>query len=267
VSFLCCLLYNSLILLLLTPGVYIKSYLANVKKDEPVVTISPLRFKMHAKDDLDSTKFGIHETDGSRISKIPVENGDFFQEPHYGQNEDFQGADVESISESMLKHKFFIKQWLIGQLKEMALHSHTEISAVVLPREVVLHFEVIDQKLNRGVEFLYLLSVASEKSGFTDSQFDFEVPYDGPETLELHFGKLELGETVSFDSLMSTGSSDDFKLSQSSLGWVENAMSDMTKSIFSNQLCNLFLFCISFFSAYYHSYCWLLDFILHAFLC
>jgi peroxin-1 len=222
---------------LLTPEVYIKSYSANVKKDEHVVTISPLRFKMHAKDDFDSTKFGIHETDGLRISMIPVENGDFFQEPHYVQNEDFQGADVESISESMLKHKFFIKQWLIGQLKEMALHSHTEISTVVLPREVVLHFEAMDQKLNR-VKFLYLLSVASENSGFTDSQFDFKVPYDGPETLELHFGKLELGETVSFDSLMSTGSSDDFKLSQSSLGWVENAMSDMTKSIFSNQLCN-----------------------------
>ncbi|KAK3122394.1 hypothetical protein QOZ80_8BG0669000 [Eleusine coracana subsp. coracana] len=215
--------------------VYVKSYSANIKKDEPVVTISPLRFKVHAKDGLNSTKFAIPETDASRISQVPLENGDFFQESHYGKNEDLQGADVESISESMLKHKFFIKQWLLGQLKEMALHSHTEISTVVLPTEVLLHFEAIDQKLNRGVEFLYLLSVASENSGFTDSQFDIEiawsVPRDSPETLELYFGKLELGETVSFNSLINGASSDGFKLTQSSLGWVESAMSDVTKRL------------------------------------
>lgn len=246
-------LYCSLILLLLIPGVYIKTYLANIKKDEPVVTISPLRFKVQAKYGIDSTKFGIQEPDVPMISKIPLENRDFLQESHYGKSEDLQGADVESISESMLKHKFFIKQWLLGQLKEMALHSHTEMSTVVLPTEVLLHFEVIDQKLNRGVEFLYLLSV-------TDSQFDIEialsVPNIGPETLELHFGKLELGKTVSLVSLMNGGSSDGFKLTQSSLGWVENAMSDVTKSIFLNQLSKNYFFYISFFfSGYYHSYC------------
>jgi peroxin-1 len=207
---------------------------------------------MHANDGLDSTKFGIQEPDASRISKIPVENGDLFQESQSGKNEDLQGADVGSISESMLKHKFFIiKQWLIGQLKEMALHSHTEISKVVLPTECLLLFEAIDQKLNRGVEFLYLLSVAFENSGFTDSQFVVEiawsVPNGGPETLEQHFGNLELGETVSLDSLVNGGSGDGFKLTRSSLGWVENAMSDVTKSIFLICCANSFFFCISFF--------------------
>ncbi|TVU04575.1 hypothetical protein EJB05_47691, partial [Eragrostis curvula] len=209
--------------------VYLKTYSVNIKKEEPIATISPLRFKVHAKDGHDSTKLGIQEADASRISWFPSGSGDIFQEAHHGENEGVQSADVESISESVTKHKLFIKQWLLGQIKEMALLSQTEINSIVLPTEVLLHFEATDQKLNR-VEFLYLLSVASESSGFTDSQFDVEIdwsaPNDNPENLELLFRKLELGETVSFDSLMNDGFNDGFKLTHSSLGWMENAMSD-----------------------------------------
>ncbi|XP_062195469.1 peroxisomal ATPase PEX1-like [Phragmites australis] len=216
--------------------VYIRTYSASIKKDEPVVTISPLRFKMHVKDAHDNSGLGSQEADTSRITRIPSENSNIFQEAHYGENEDLQGADVESSPESMSKQKFFIKHWLIGQLKEMSLHvGHTEISSIVLPTKILLHFEATDQKINRGVEFLYLLAATSENSGFNNSQVDVETawsaPIDDPENLELHFGKLELGEPVSFDSIMDGGVSDGFKLTRSSLGWMENAMSDVTKRL------------------------------------
>ncbi|KAL6646354.1 hypothetical protein ACP70R_017962 [Stipagrostis hirtigluma subsp. patula] len=216
--------------------VHIKTYSANIRKDEPVVTISPLRFKLHVKDAHASSEVGSQEADTSRITRIPSENGDIFQEARYGRNEDLLGADVESVSESMSKHKYFIKNCLIGQLKEMGLHvGQTEISSIVLPNKVLLHFEAIDQKLKSGAEFLYLLTVTSENSGYNNSQVDVEIalsaPTDDIENLELPFGKLELGEPISFDSIMDGGFSDGFKLTRSSLGWMENAVADVTKRL------------------------------------
>ncbi|KAL6858720.1 hypothetical protein ACP4OV_017722 [Aristida adscensionis] len=216
--------------------VHIKTYTANIQKDEPVVTISPLRFKMHVKDAHVSSELANQEADTSRITRIPSENGDSFQQTRYGRNEDSLSADVESISESVSKQKYFIKSWLIGQLKEMGLHvGQTKISSMVLPTKVLLHCEAIDQKLNRGAEFLYLLTVTSENSGDNNSQVDVEIVWSAPtddlENLELPFRKLELGEPISLDSLMDSNFSDGFKLKRSSLGWMENAVADATKRL------------------------------------
>ncbi|CAO2177330.1 unnamed protein product [Urochloa humidicola] len=215
--------------------VYIKTYSANITKDEPVVTISSLRFKMHVKDAHDNNELVSQEADPSRVTRFPSENDDFLQEAHYGVSKSLQGADIESISESVSKQKFFIKHWLIGQLKEMSLHAgHTEISSIVLPANIVLHFEAAYQKPSRVVELLYLLTFTSDNSSF-DNKLNVETawsaPIVNPENVELQFRKLELGEPVSFDSIMDSGSTDDFKLTRSSLGWMENAMSDVTKRL------------------------------------
>lgn len=204
-------------------------------KDEPVVTISSLRFKMHVKDEHDHSESISQEADTSRITRIPPENNDFLQEAHYDGSKSLQGADIESISESVSKHKFFIKHWLIGQLKEMSLHAGlSNISSIVLPANVVLHFEATYQKPNRGVELLYLVTFTSENSGFENTQLKVETAWSAPisntEDVELHFRKLELGEPVSFGSVVDSGSTDGFKLTRSSLGWMENAMSDVIKS-------------------------------------
>ncbi|KAF8753111.1 hypothetical protein HU200_011765 [Digitaria exilis] len=216
--------------------VYIKTYSANIMKDEPVVTISSLRFKMHVKDEHDNSESNSQEADTSRITRIPPENNDFFQEAHYGGSKSLQGADIESISESVSKHKFFIKHWLIGQLKEMSLHAgNTNISSILLPANVVLHFEATYQKPNRGVELLYLVTFTSENSGFENTQLKVETAWSAPinntEDVELYFRKLELGEPVSFGSVVDSGSTDGFKLTRSSLGWMENAMSDVIKRL------------------------------------
>ncbi|CAO2184023.1 unnamed protein product [Urochloa humidicola] len=215
--------------------VYIKTYSANIIKDEPVVTISSLRFKMHVKDAHDNNELVSQEADTSRVTRFPSENDDFLQEAHYGVSKSLEGADIESISESVSKQKFFIKHWLIGQLKEMSLHGgHTEISSIVLPANIVLHFEATYQKPNRGVELLYLLTFTSDNSSFDNKlkvETAWSAPIGNPENVELQFRKLELGEPVSFDSTMDSGSIDDFKLTRSSLGWMENAMSDVTKRL------------------------------------
>ncbi|CAD6245663.1 unnamed protein product [Miscanthus lutarioriparius] len=216
--------------------VYIKTYSANIKEDAPLVTISPLQFKMRVKDAHDSSKLVSQEADTSRITRIPSENGDFFQKARYSESENLQGADIESISESVSKQKFFIKHWLIGHLKEMGLHaSRTEMNSIVLPTNTLLHLEATDREGTKGVEFLYLLTLTSENSSFNNSQLNVEtawsVPTGNSDDLELHFGKLELDEPVSFDSLVDSGSSDGFKLTRSSLGWMENAVSDVTKRL------------------------------------
>ncbi|KAG2580635.1 hypothetical protein PVAP13_6NG359400 [Panicum virgatum] len=216
--------------------VYIKTYSANITKDEPVATLSSLRFVMHVKDAHGNSELVTQEADTSKITRIPPENDDFFQEAHYGESKSLQAADIESISESVSKQKFFIKHWLIGQLKEMGLHaSHTEIGSIVLPSNVVLHFEVAYEKPNRGVELLYLLTFTSENSSFDNTQLKVETawsaPIGNPENVELHFRKLELGEPVSFGSIMDSSAADGFKLTRSSLGWMENAMSDVIKRL------------------------------------
>lgn len=216
--------------------VFVTKCSANVKKDEHVMTISPLHFKMHGKDAHGSSELGSQEADTRRKTSIPSENGDSFQEARYANNEDLLGADVYSISESISEQKFLIKNWLIGQLKEMALHvGNSEISPVVLPTKVLLHFEAADQKLNSGVGLLYLLTISFENSGYNNSQCNVELAWsartDDLENLELNFGRLELGEPISFDSIVDGGFSNGFKLTRSSLGWMENAISDVTKRI------------------------------------
>ncbi|KAL5231929.1 hypothetical protein ABZP36_030705 [Zizania latifolia] len=216
--------------------VYVKKFSANVKSDQPIVTISPLRFKMHERVAHGSSELGSQEANIWRKTSIPSEYGDSFQEARFGSNDDILRADVDRTSESILEHKILIKQWLVGQLKEISLHTGTsEISPVVLPTKVLLHFEAVDQKQNRGDEFLYLLKFAFENSSYNSSQGNTELawsaPIDDQENLELNFGSLELGEPVSFDSVVEDGFRSGFKLTRSSLGWMENAMSDVTKRL------------------------------------
>uniref|UniRef100_A0A0E0AYU8 Peroxisomal ATPase PEX1 n=1 Tax=Oryza glumipatula TaxID=40148 RepID=A0A0E0AYU8_9ORYZ len=217
-------------------GVYVKTFSANVKNDQPILTISPLHFKMQEKVAHDGSELGSQEANIWRKTSIPSENRDPFQEAHFGNNDDVLSADVDNTSESILEHKILIKQWLVGQLKDMGLHvGNSEISPVVLPTKVLLHFEAVDQKHNRGKEFLYLLKFGFENSSYSNSQGNAELSWsiqtDDLENLELKFGRLELGEPESFDSVLDDEFSNGFKLTRSSLGWMENAMSDVTKRL------------------------------------
>ena len=214
--------------------VYVKKYTANVKKDEPIMKMCPLHFSMHEKYVHDNSDLGGHEKDTWRNTSIPSENSNFFQKAP--NNEHLLSADADSISESMSEQKVLIKHWFIGQLKEMAFHAeNSEISSVVLPAKVLIHFEVVDGKLSRGVDFLYLLTITFENPGYNNSQGNVEITWKAPtdylENLELNFGRLELGEALSFDSVVDDGFDNDFKLTRSSLGWMENAMSDVTKRL------------------------------------
>lgn len=214
--------------------VYMKKYTSNVKKDEPVTKMCPLHFNMHGKYMHDNGDLGSHENDTWRNTSIPLENGNSFQKAP--DNGDLLSADVNSISESMSEQKVLIKQWLIGQLKEMRFHAEcSEISSVVLPAKVLIHFEVVDGKQSRGGDFIYLLTIAFENSGYNNSQGNIEItwnaPTDDPENLELNFGRLELGEAISIDSVLENGFNDAFKLTRSSLGWMDNAMTDVTKRL------------------------------------
>ncbi|KAM3190255.1 hypothetical protein ACQJBY_068446 [Aegilops geniculata] len=214
--------------------VYVKKYTANVKKDEPIIKICPLHFSMHEKYVHDNSDLGGHEKDTWRNTSIPLENDNFFQKAP--SNEHLLSADADSISESMSEKKVLIKHWLIGQLKEMAFHAeNSEISSVVLPAKVLIHFEVVDGKLRKGDDFLYLLTITFENPAYNNSQGNVEITWKAPtddfENLELNFGRLELGEALSFDSVVDDGFDNDFKLTRSSLGWMENAMSDVTKRL------------------------------------
>uniref|UniRef100_A0ACD5YAM4 Uncharacterized protein n=1 Tax=Avena sativa TaxID=4498 RepID=A0ACD5YAM4_AVESA len=214
--------------------VYVKKYTSNVKKDETVMKMCPLHFNMHGKYVHDNGDLGSHENDTWRNTSIPLENGNSFQKAT--DNGHLLSADVNSISESMSEQKVLIKQWLIGQLKEMRFHAEcSEISSVVLPAKVLIHFEVVDGKQSRGGDFIYLLTIAFENSGYNNSQGNIEItwnaPTDDPENLELNFGRLELGEAISIDSVLENGFNDAFKLTRSSLGWMDNAMTDVTKRL------------------------------------
>ncbi|VAI86994.1 unnamed protein product [Triticum turgidum subsp. durum] len=214
--------------------VYVKKYTANVKKDEPIMKMCPLHFSMHEKYVHDNSDLGGYEKDTWRNTSVPLENGNFFQKAP--SNEHLLSADADSISESMSEQKVLIKHWLIGQLKELAFHAeNSEISSVVLPAKVLIHFEVVDGKLRKGDDFLYLLTITFENPAYNNSQGNVEITWKAPtddfENLELNFGRLELGEALSFDSVVDDGFDNDFKLTRSSLGWMENAMSDVTKRL------------------------------------
>ncbi|KAJ3678322.1 hypothetical protein LUZ60_002125 [Juncus effusus] len=212
--------------------VYVKKYSFNVKKDSPLFTISPLRFKLPRKNKPDeNSEFDPYERENNtnnNINTYPSHNS-----IPLNYIEDF----IASLSkeEGLIKKEkeFLIKSWLSGQIK--AVNSQIDGKApenFVFPNESLLHFEVVDRKLgNRKLELMYLLTVKFENGRNVNENFEIGLEGDLV-NLEGFEMKLELGDPVSLETFVEGKSNGGLQLDLYSLSWMENAISDITKRLF-----------------------------------
>nr|CAB3481710.1 unnamed protein product [Digitaria exilis] len=93
----------------------------------------------------------------------------------------------------------------------------------------IVKFVVVSSRPEKSVGIFLLLRLLTLLQPLVETAWS--APINNTEDVELHFRKLELGEPVSFGSVVDSGSTDGFKLTKSSLGWMENAMSDVIKRL------------------------------------
>lgn len=249
--------------------VYVTKYCIGLKKDTPLMTLSPCRFKLVRKNKPgDNNGLDNHEghTHLNRKS-MPSPAGLFLD----GNMTDWSNQEdlLNSLSHETLIHldddgvskyrmefkKFLIKSWLIGQLKGIASQSgKVDVNSVVLANENLLHFEVMDHKSRSNtrddiaekencmrkssLELLYLLTITSEESSNRDVQNCYELVFNTKKSsndlddLDLAPGKLELGDPVSLDAAAENSFNRNFNPTLSSLSWMETAISDIIKRLF-----------------------------------
>ncbi|XP_077232487.1 peroxisome 1 isoform X2 [Tasmannia lanceolata] len=167
-----------------------------------------------------------------------------------------EGEEAASSSNLTKQNGCLINAWFIGQLKAIASHTGgMDLSSVVLGNETLFHFEVIGlkpgsitneqsgagnslEKRNKTgeslVEIIYLLTATLKDSSRGGEREVYELAVktentsiDNFRSLELMFGKLDLGEPVSFDSVKERSSLRSFSLGVSSLSWMETATRDV----------------------------------------
>nr|CAB3483787.1 unnamed protein product [Digitaria exilis] len=93
----------------------------------------------------------------------------------------------------------------------------------------IVKFVVVSSRPEKSVGIFLLLRLLTLLQPLVETAWS--APINNTEDVELYFRKLELGEPVSFGSVVDSGSTDGFKLTRSSLGWMENAMSDVIKRL------------------------------------
>jgi hypothetical protein len=207
-------------------------YIFSLKKVPPVLTISPLRFKIARKNKPEeNTDFDLHDRENNNTypnnNNIPLNLIEDLIASH-------------SKEEGLIKKdkEFLIKSWLIGQIKAIISQDEKNAKTFVFANETLLHFEVLDHKFgNRKLELLYLLAVQFEGSNGWGLNENFEIGFEietDMTNLENNpgLGKLELGDPVSLETFVERKLNGGFELDVTSLSWMEMTISDVSKSIF-----------------------------------
>lgn len=206
-----------------------KKYIFSSKKGSPVLTISPLRFKVARKNKPEeNTDFDLNDRENKNT---------------YPSNNNIPLNLIEDSIASLSKEEglikkdkeFLIKSWLIGQVKAItSQNDEIDAQTFVFANESLLHFEVLDHKFgNRKLELMYLLAVQFEglNGGSLNENFEIGLETDVANLeFEPGLGKLELGDPVSLETFVESKLSGGFKLDVSSLSWMEMTISDVSKS-------------------------------------
>lgn len=197
--------------------VYVKKFSGKPKKDTPLLTLSPFKFKLVGKNGGSDKNEADNFTSGTSVMrKSMLSNADWFPNANakdWTSHEELFACLLHEISEKggencesrygMSQEKgFLIHSWLIGQLEGIAsLTGQIERTSVVLSTETVFHFEVIgrtpENKINKKlpydsssrkgsvtespVELLYLLRATFDEFSHGDLCESYE--------LALHAGK------------------------------------------------------------------------------
>ncbi|KAK8618635.1 hypothetical protein V6N13_132621 [Hibiscus sabdariffa] len=245
--------------------VYLKGYNAALKKEIPVLSLSPCHFKMVASDK--ALGNGLEMLDGHKThrtqSSLPISgSGTSLEVVNWSNHENVVAAlscgspcqEAENCNHQDNNKKgleCLLQAWFLAQLDALASNAGTEVNTLVLGNENLLHFEVtindsgtygfvslngFSEKRNKTkdlpMEISYILTI-SEETPHSGQVNAYELELDDRNKrvdvqggVEL-FGKLNLGNPVSLCSVKDRTSIKGFSTNASSLSWMGAAASDV----------------------------------------
>ncbi|KAH7569666.1 hypothetical protein JRO89_XS06G0235800 [Xanthoceras sorbifolium] len=248
--------------------VYIKGFTADLKKEIPILSLSPCHFKMLGNDKaiengfdaLNSNK--IHEKKNMllRTSSGAIVDWSTRDEVVSALScESSHKEDEETVCQSDNKKglECLLHTWMLAQLDAVASNAGSEVNSLVLSNETLLHFEVNGYKSRSygnvqassngslehrnktsepRLEILYVLTISEESldggkiMAYQLTLDERDRQNDNLEGADRLLGKLKFGDPVSFYSVKDKTSTQGFHSNVSSLSWMETTASDVFNS-------------------------------------
>ncbi|XVF27197.1 hypothetical protein REPUB_Repub14bG0086400 [Reevesia pubescens] len=244
--------------------VYLKGINVALKKEIPVLSLSPCHFKMVANDK--ALGNGIEVLDGHKTRRtknsLPISgSGTSLEVVNWSTHDnvvaalscEFPGQEVEDSGhqETKMGLECLLRTWFLTQLDAIASNAGMEVNTLVLGNENLLQFEVnrydfgayglvssngFPEKRNKTkdlpMEISYILTISEETlhsgefNAYELALDDRNKRNDIQRGVEL-FGKLNLGNPVSLYSVIDRTSVKGFSTDVSSLSWMGAAASDV----------------------------------------
>ncbi|OIS99734.1 peroxisome biogenesis protein 1 [Nicotiana attenuata] len=238
--------------------VYVKRFNVKLKKEFPLVSLSPCEFKILQEN-------GVSEENNAEVlgnkknNKIittllrtnsDIEMGTIDWSTHEKIATAFSSESSKEDKETSVKSDIkkgiaaLLRRWCLAQLNAVTLKAGVEVKSLILGNTTLLHFKVKDdrsikhgvQTMNGGeaaLDVVYVLSISDES--IHDEKIDaYEVAFDegsklttSPESLEPWLGKLQLGNGLSIRTVREKCFAKSTSLTISSLDWMGMAASDV----------------------------------------
>ncbi|GFZ08704.1 peroxisome 1 [Actinidia rufa] len=235
-----------LLLIVLNRWIYVKRCKVNLKKDTPLLSLSPCQLKDQRYTPKTNSDANMGIIDWSSHERViaALSNG-------LPKNEDKEAVTKANIKKGLYT---LLHAWYSAQLHAISSNAGVEVNSLVLGNKSLLHFVMKDYgtgkhgKVNTSSNFsfgikhkigeqwtdiLYVLS-ASEESPHSAEVYTHELAFDdgnmGNNNLknsESLIEKLNLGDPVNLYSVKESTSDKLFKSKISSLGWMGTAASDV----------------------------------------
>ncbi|KAK2634864.1 hypothetical protein Ddye_029656 [Dipteronia dyeriana] len=249
--------------------VYIKGFTADLKKEIPILSLSPCHFKILGKDKaleigfdaLNNHKNHDKKNMLQRTSSGVIVDWSTRDEVVAALSCEFSCKEVEeTVSQPDNKKGLerLLHTWMLAQLDAVASNAGSEVNTLVLSNETLLHFEVngyksrsygnVQSSSNGTLEnknktseprldILYVLTM-SEESLDGGKVIAYQLTLDkrvgqndNLEGADRLFGKLKFGDPVSFYSVKDKTSTQGFYSNVSSLSWMGTAVSEVINRI------------------------------------
>ncbi|MCD9558506.1 hypothetical protein HAX54_015903 [Datura stramonium] len=249
--------------------VYVKRVNVKLKKEIPLVSLSPCEFKIFQEtgvsEETNAEVLG-KKNNNKTITALLRTNSDIEMGTiDWSIHEKIVAAfscesskeDKETSIKSDIKKDIaaFLHRWCLAQLHAVTIKAGVEVKSLILGNTTLLHFKVKDNRsIKHGVQTMngeasldamYVLSTSDES--IRDEKIDaYEVAFDegsklttSPESFEPWLGKLQLGNGLSIRTVREKLFSKSTSLTTSSLDWMGTAAPDVI-----NRFSSFVIFCI-----------------------
>ncbi|XP_055835853.1 peroxisomal ATPase PEX1 isoform X2 [Solanum dulcamara] len=238
--------------------VYVKRFNVKLKKEIPLVSLSPCEFKIFQEtgvsEENNAEALGNNNNNKTLTTLLRTNSDIEMGTSDWSIHEKIAAAfscksskeDKETSIKSDIKKDIaaFLHRWCLAQLHAITIQAGVEVKSLILGNTTLLHFQVKDnrsikhgvQTMNGGeasLDALYMLSTSDDS--IRDEKIDaYELAFDegsklttSPESFEPWLGKFQLGKSLSISTVREKLFAKSTSLTTSSLDWMGTAAPDV----------------------------------------